>query len=669
MKAKLLSLLCAVALTSAFGETTYRLALRDEAGHFLGTDDSVSYYYRVYDLTQKKYLHDPTYRYEIKLIDGGTHNVEFVADLSSWDPDYRAKEGDELRLEIYDAKNDFAKIGTVDDLPRVSEGETEILTPMIMALPQPGVATRNPLDLVHQLADDGSAVYWALWCAEAEGDFGGGWSEEAERKWQVGCDPYDGALSKAEVVAALTDAGYPDLSRPDSFDCDLQVSDEGVITACLTSAPGHVYTIWKEKAGVISILATEVVRVTSEKTSGELTLTAALPTEELGSCLVKLTIDGYLINSSPFSPRPLGVTVNGVDVVEGSGDGWNYDKVRLTLSEPGSYVLSGTNVDNRVSVLVATDATITLDNLVLTTSASPFVIETNRTVVVGLKGESTLRATGTDRAALFVDRHSSLKITSSTASTDEVPILRAFGAENGAGIGCGKWEMMGDIEIAGGMIEANGGRRAAGIGAGWGGGAGDDTPITPKRATIVISGGTVKAGTAVSTMSSDIGTANQSWPVNVIITGGSVMASKISLDPKNDSDKRIYRVTIDGLASTEPIALGALPAGYGTNDIHAVDGKIVVWLPSGRYVFSVDGVPYEATVNGKDTTAQSYDLMAVIRMDEDCHAIVEPSESIEGCSYSVIASETLDFKDTAILPIGRIEDPKYRFFRVRVSAK
>lgn len=666
MKAKLLSLLCAAALTSAFGETTYRLALRDEAGHFLGTDDSVSYYYRVYDLTQQKYLHDPTYRYEIKLIDGGTHNVEFVADSSSWDPDYRAKEGDELRLEIYDAKNDFTKIGTVDDLPRVSEGETEILTPMIMALPQPGAATSNSLDLVHQLADNDSAVYWALWCAEAEGDFGGGWSEEAERKWKVGCDPYVGALSKEEVVSALTEAGYPDLSRPDSFDCDLQVSDEGVITACLTSAPGHVYTIWKEKAGVISILATEVVRVTSEKTSGELTLTAALPTEELGSCLVKLTIDGYLIDSRPFSPRPLGVTVNGVDVVEGSGDGWNYDKVRLTLSEPGSYVLSGTNVDNRVSVLVATDATVKLENLVLTTAASPIVIETNRTVVVELKGENTLRATGTDRAGLFVDRFSSLKITRAADASADDATLRAYGADGGAGIGCGKYEMMGDIEIAGGTIEAVGGYRAAGIGAGWGGGAGSEGE-NPKIATIVISGGTIKAA-SVSYSYSGIGKGYMSHPVNGVIIGGNIIAATVFPYPTNGKEERVYRVMIEGLTGEEAIALGGLPATYGTNDIHAVDGKIVVWLPNRRYVFSVDGVPYEATVNGKETTAQSYDLTAVIRMGEDGHAIVEPSESVEGCTYSVIASETLDFKDTAILPIGLIEDPKYRFFKVVISS-
>lgn len=666
MKAKLLSLLCAAALTSAQGETTYRLALRDEAGHFLGTDDSVSYYYRVYDLTQQKYLHDPTYRYEIKLIDGGTHNVEFVADSSSWDPDYRAKEGDELRLEIYDAKNDFTKIGTVDDLPRVSEGETEILTPMIMALPQPGAATSNSLDLVHQLADNDSAVYWALWCAEAEGDFGGGWSEEAERKWKVGCDPYVGALSKEEVVSALTEAGYPDLSRPDSFDCDLQVSDEGVITACLTSAPGHVYTIWKEKAGVISILATEVVRVTSEKTSGELTLTAALPTEELGSCLVKLTIDGYLIDSRPFSPRPLGVTVNGVDVVEGSGDGWNYDKVRLTLSEPGSYVLSGTNVDNRVSVLVATDATVKLENLVLTTAASPIVIETNRTVVVELKGENTLRATGTDRAGLFVDRFSSLKITRAADASADDATLRAYGADGGAGIGCGKYEMMGDIEIAGGTIEAVGGYRAAGIGAGWGGGAGSEGE-NPKIATIVISGGTIKAA-SVSYSYSGIGKGYMSHPVNGVIIGGNIIAATVFPYPTNGKEERVYRVMIEGLTGEEAIALGGLPATYGTNDIHAVDGKIVVWLPNRRYVFSVDGVPYEATVNGKETTAQSYDLTAVIRMGEDGHAIVEPSESVEGCTYSVIASETLDFKDTAILPIGLIEDPKYRFFKVVISS-
>lgn len=666
MKAKLLSLLCAAALASAFGETTYRLALRDEAGHFLGTDDSVNYYYRVYDLTQKKYLHDPTYRYEIKLIDGGTHNVEFMADSSSWDPDYRAKEGDELRLEIYDAKNDFAKIGTVDDLPRVSEGETEILTPMIMALPQPGVATRNPLDLVHQLADDDSAVYWALWCAEAEGDFGGGWSDEAERKWQVGCDPYGGALSKAEVVAALTEAGYPDLSRPAEFSCSFSVSDYGEITARLTVAPGHVYTLWQEKAGVRRCFKTEVVSVSPDAPSGELTITTEVPTDEIYECDIELTIDGYPIKTIHYKPWPLSVRVNGVDVVHGAGAGWKYSNRLLVLSGEGPFVLAGANTSGRVSVRVSTDTTIKLDNLTLTAD-NPFVIESGHQVVVALKGWNYLTATGDDYAAIWVDHDSKLTLDRAEASSDAR--LQARGGKYGAAIGCGYNALIGDIEIKGGRIRAEGGEFAQ-----YDIGIPGNNPRYGSFTTIKISGGTVDAryigANYTQSLPPPFGSGSGDH-AKVTINGGSVIANMTSPSPKNAEGASVYAVQIENLMPNKPITLAGLPEYYGTNDVFAVSGppSVCLWLPSGTYTFSDDGVPYLATVRTSRTTATKMDFWAVIELDEEGRAIVNPNKKISGCSYSVIASETLDFKDTAILPIGLIEDPKYRFFRVRVSAK
>lgn len=664
MKAKLLSLLCAAALTSAFGETTYRLALRDEAGHFLGTDDSVSYYYRVYDLTQKKYLHDPTYRYEIKLIDGGTHNVEFVADSSSWDPDYRAKEGDELRLEIYDAKNDFAKIGTVDDLPCVSEGETEILTPMIMALPQPSTSVR-PLDLVHQLADDGSAVYWALWCAEAEGDFGGGWSDEAERKWKVGCDPYGGALSKAEVVAALTDAGYPDLSRPTEFSCDLSISEYGevAVAARLTVAPGHVYTFWQEKDGVRRCFKTEVVSVSPDAPSGELTIKAEVPTDEIYECDIELTIDGYPIKTIHYKPYPLMVKVNDVWIDQKSGDGWSYANKCLTLSGSGPFIISGVETAGRVNILVTTNTTVELRGLWLTTKTSPLIIESGCNVVLALKGDSILRSVGESYAAVRVKDGSKLTIARANDAADTAQ-LQAYGGSYGAGIGGGGRESCGEIEIAGGRVKAIGGERAkADIG------IADSSPATGVFATIVISGGTVEADYIGAVTTPYIPFFGGGDHAKVTIDGGSVVSSTISPSPKNSAESSVYQVVIKGQVTDRPIKFEGLPKSYGTNDIYSDSAyKVYLWLPNATYTFSANGTPYWVRVNGQSATATKFDFYAVIEMDEKGRAIVSANKHIQGLAFYVIASETIDFKDCKIFQVGRvIDEPKYRFFRVGVQ--
>ena len=418
----------------------------------------------------------------------------------------------------------------------------------------------------------------------------------------------------------------------------------------------------------------------------------------------------------------VGLTVNGVDVAFGSDEGWSLANDVLNLTGEGPFVLSGADADERISVLVDTDATVTFDNLSLACKATPFTVATNRVVTLLLKGDNGLTAKGDGRAAVHAYETSSLVIDRAEGCTDAEAQLVALGATGGAGIGCGRNEMMGDIEIKGGTIEATGRNRGAGIGAGEGGGAGG-VGKDPRRAKIVISGGVVTAqggdwaagigagyqswgprieiaggqvkATGGKNSSSDIGSAVQpnsrsyttiaisggtveaerlGWSgydpqtkAQVTITGGSVLANAVAPDPTNGV-ATVYRVTVEGLTDEGVVTLGGLPAGYGTHDIFAVDGKVCLWLPDGRYVFSVDGVPYLAKVAGGDTTAKVLNLTAVIRMGEDGHAIVEPSESVEGCTYSVKASETLDFTDCVIVPVGRIEDLRYHFFRVIVLA-
>ena len=179
-------------------------------------------------------------------------------------------------------------------------------------------------------------------------------------------------------------------------------------------------------------------------------------------------------------------------------------------------------------------------------------------------------------------------------------VVTANGNQWGAGIGGGSsWRAGGTVTINGGRVSATGLTGGAGIGGGSHGSGG----------TLTVNGGTVTAkhfGYAT-----DIGGGGGQGGIGagatVTINGGSVKAAEIQNSPSNGVG-RVYCVTakVEEL-KVERLKVGGL-AGYGTNDIYAIEGKVYLWLPNGTHGFTLsDGertLRYCAVVNGQDVTVE-----------------------------------------------------------------
>ena len=196
----------------------------------------------------------------------------------------------------------------------------------------------------------------------------------------------------------------------------------------------------------------------------------------------------------------LGVTVNGVDVGSGSGEGWHYDMRShyVEVTEGGSYVLSGMNTEGAVMFAIDADAQVTLSNLCLrcTTVGECCLWATNNVdVTIFLAGTNTLDASKGDDdmgEGLCIENGARLTITNALGFTDADAVLVAKGSYNRAAIAVGRNGTVGlrpYFEIAGGTILANWESPAnwsAGIGASYKTGKNGE-------ADIVISGGRVFA--------------------------------------------------------------------------------------------------------------------------------------------------------------------------------
>ena len=154
--------------------------------------------------------------------------------------------------------------------------------------------------------------------------------------------------------------------------------------------------------------------------------------------------------------------------------------------------------------------------------------------------------------------------------------VTATGGYYGAGIGGGNQNAGGTVTINGGTVTARGGDSAAGVGGGRDGAGG----------AVAINGGTVTADRGDRGV--DIGGGWFGTGASVTIDGGSVKAMKIKNAPRNVVWGPLYRVAVkcpglEGLVSLEGLE------GYGTNDIHAVEGRVYLWVPSGTHRFTVSG--------------------------------------------------------------------------------
>ena len=395
-------------------------------------------------------------------------------------------------------------------------------------------------------------------------------------------------------------------------------------------------------------------------------------------------------------------TVNGVNIAQLSGEGWDFATNVLTLAGTGRYTVRGTNELGGVCIVVASDATVELAGVSLRAEA-PFALGNGVAATVLLNGSGNrLVATRFSAAGLFVPETASLTVTNATVDAK----LVAIGGGSGAGIGTPNGDNLrsGSITIAGGTVEAHSSAtddqgEAAAIGAGQGGKAGP-IRITGGRVyayagskygyasaaiggslrmaetytggLVEISGGTVYACGGrqdADVFASDIGdglTYSQSYDNNVpvVITGGSIVLAHFDSEKARFTQSRcvvtnMARNAADRILHAVVVPLGTPDAtaelsgldGYGTRDLYAdANGDVYLWLPDGDYSFTVNGRGCTATVDGADTVA----VVDPVALDS-LH--IESIELVPGAVVLVVSAE----------PDGWITDMTAQLLRVRVS--
>lgn len=305
-----------------------------------------------------------------------------------------------------------------------------------------------------------------------------------------------------------------------------------------------------------------------------------------------------------------GMTINDTDIAYGSGEGWFYDGKTLTIAPNTTATISG---ESRlpVEIVLSDGADVTLDGVTIEAeSGNPAVTTTEgATVTLLLNGTNTLEG---DAGAAAIQPAVGATITIDDGAGEGIGKLKAEGGRHAAGIGAGQSAACGDVTIAGGHIEAIGGSGAAGIGAGENAGA--------NCGTITITGGTIEAQRGDSS-AKDVGNGAGGVCAGVVVTGGSLVADHGTVlpEPTGIGDASVVAVTIqndDDWTVGQPVALPWLPDGYGTKDIVAIEQnghKIVVvymekggetWLASGvdMTAFTPDGenmlLTFSAPLNG-----------------------------------------------------------------------
>ena len=148
-----------------------------------------------------------------------------------------------------------------------------------------------------------------------------------------------------------------------------------------------------------------------------------------------------------------------------SGVGFTYNgSDTITIEANGDYRIIGSTTTNSILInggLAGVRITLQDTSIVRTgNNECAFNIVTGSTVDMTLVGDNELKS-GVSRAGLQIANGAKLTISASSTGT-----LEATGGNDGAGIGSGKDENAGTMEINGGLIFATGGSNAAGIGAG-----------------------------------------------------------------------------------------------------------------------------------------------------------------------------------------------------------
>ena len=301
-------------------------------------------------------------------------------------------------------------------------------------------------------------------------------------------------------------------------------------------------------------------------------------------------------------PDAYGVEVDGVDVVNFSGDKWSYDVFSCQLSVTNACVISGTNTDGRVNISIdaTSECAITISNLCLhAESGSPIDIAAGRGTLC-LVGTNILDASAAaEYPGLHVGMHEGVVIT----NLHDGAKLVAIGGARAAGIGGDNSDNAGKIVIAGGIIEATGGADGAGIGGG----------RLHGFAEISITAGTVKpvAGTGAKAIGYGSANSNYIGSEKIVFTGGSIATSvdgvgaQVTTKAVNADGDIAYPVAISGFTPYAKVDMEI--EGYNACGVYADgEGKIYPWLEEGDYIFIIDGVPHLAHVTSSGAVAEPW---------------------------------------------------------------
>jgi hypothetical protein len=194
-------------------------------------------------------------------------------------------------------------------------------------------------------------------------------------------------------------------------------------------------------------------------------------------------------------------------------------------------------------------------------------------VEVTLEGDNSVES-GEDCAGVRVDAASALVLQGEGR-------LEVQGGKCGAGIGGGKLQESGRVEIRSGTVEATGGEYGAGIGGGL---------VAPAAGAVVITGGSIKA--RGSDGGEDIGGGFGREGTGAPVDGTGAPVQEVEVPLATDTLPTEVIVDLGGGQTYRYEGLG-----------HVKDSSLYFWLPDGTYDFVADGDDYGAYVAGEGTEA------------------------------------------------------------------
>ena len=316
----------------------------------------------------------------------------------------------------------------------------------------------------------------------------------------------------------------------------------------------------------------------------------------LGGSVWHATVNGADTTAIKF----IGVAVNGTDIGIGSGasPAWTYDGTYLALTASGaSYVISGNNNGNAVSIQAQADCTVIASNLVIDVSSKVHVPAFDCgayavTLALWSDAGQTNTFMGGNYCAGIRTTGGSLAVTNLNVSA----ALLAQGGTFGAGIGGNKGCAGGTVTVSGGTVSAIGGIGGAGIG---GGNVGAGGTVTVSGGTVSATGGNGGAG---------IGGGDRGAGGTVTISGGTVTATGGTLGAGIGGGNGGAGGTVAISGGTVTATGGSFGAGIGGGDERGGNGGTVT-ISGGTVIAKGDQTngaedigygPYE-TISGANT--------------------------------------------------------------------